>query len=54
MKPNNVTNIITSLHRLIEGGTPMLIANNRKQKKIIAGKEMDPLLLEITREWLEQ
>ena len=43
-----------SLHRLTEGGTPILMANNIKQKKIAMGNEILPLLHEITREWLEE
>ena len=48
-----VINIKTSLHKLIEGGTPMLIANSKKQIKMTLGTDLKPLFIEITRECLE-
>ena len=54
MNSTSVINISNSLHRLTEGGTPMLMAKSIKQKKIAMGNEILPLLHEITREWLEE
>jgi len=50
----SVKNINTSLQRLIEGGTPILIATNINIHNTIKGKEIDPLLQEITRECLQE
>ena len=54
MNSTSVINISSSLHKLTEGGTPILIAKSIKQKKIAIGNEILPLLHEITREWLEE
>ena len=54
MNSTSVINISNSLHKLTEGGTPILIAKSIKQKKIAMGSEILPLLHEMTREWLQE
>ena len=54
MNSTSVINMSNSLHKLTEGGTPILIAKSIKQKKIAMGSEILPLLHEMTREWLQE